>query len=116
MAASPPAADDNRLLDWVHGNKHTGDSSEVGLASNLYRACLRTLGPLSKQYLASHEPSRANKSRMVENHARLCLFGDGLRHEGALEHCLKADDELRDVLIGILHRLGTTLIRGMTPL
>lgn len=50
---------------------------------------------------------------MVKSHARLCLFGDRLRHVSALEHCLKVDDELRDTLLGLLHRLGTILIRGM---
>jgi len=113
MSPSDLVTENDRLLSWVQENKNGGDSSEVGLASSLYKACLRTLGMLSKQYVASRKPSRESKARIVESHARLCLFGDELLHEGALEHCLKGDHDLRDEVIGLLYCLGKTLLRGM---
>lgn len=113
MSPSDIATDNERVLNWVHENKNGGDSSEVGLASSLYKACLRTLGLLSKQYVTSRKPSRRRKARLVESHARLCLFGDELLHEGALEHCLKVDDDLREQILGLLYCLGKTLLRGM---
>lgn len=109
-----PDNDCDRLLNWVHGSQNAGDSSEVGLATNLYRACLRALGLLSKQYVASRKPSRQRKARIVESHARLCLFGDELLHEGALEHCLKTDHDLREEIIRLLYSLVKTLLKGVS--
>ena len=104
--------DNERVLSWVQEHKNGAESSEVGLASTLYRVCLRTLGSVRKQYVASRKPSRERKARLVESHSRLCLFGDGLLQEDALEQCLKVDGDLREEIIGLLYHLGKTLLRG----
>jgi hypothetical protein len=109
------ATNNDRLLSWVYGSKDGGDSSEIGLASTLYKTCLQTLGLVSKQYVASKRMSRGKKARIIECHSRLCLFGDELLKDGALEHCLKVDHEVREETIRVLYHLGKTLLKGPPP-
>jgi hypothetical protein len=115
MSPAGAATDNDRLLSWVHGSKDGGDSSEIGLASTLYKTCLQTLGLVSKQYVASKRASRGKKARIIECHSRLCLFGDELLEDGAFEHCLKADHEVREETIRVLYHLGKTLLKGPPP-
>lgn len=116
MSPAGTATDNDRLLSWVHGSKDGRDSSEIGLASTLYKTCLQTLGLVSKQYVANKRVSREKKARIIECHSRLCLFGDELLEDGAFEHCLKADHEVREETIRVLYHLGKTLLKGPPPL
>ena len=113
MPSFEPDEVSERILTWVSGNKNEGDSSEIDLASSLYRACLQTMSSLCQQYVASGNPSHGRKTQLVESHARLCLFGDGILHESGLELCLRVENDLRQEIVELLYRLGKTILTGM---
>jgi hypothetical protein len=112
MSLTESVGDKKRVSKWVHESKD-GDPREAGLASSLYKVCHRTLSLLSNHYLARTEPSREEKARLLESHTRLCLFGDGLLYDRALEECFNGDEDLRDGVVNLLRSLGRALLRGM---
>ncbi|KIW31769.1 hypothetical protein, variant [Cladophialophora immunda] len=113
-----PSFDNTELVvDWVNarqdGEVSREVSSEIGIVSILYEACLRLLASISREYVAGQNATHQQKSRLIDSQAALCLFGDGLVDHGELETCLKTDDELRDDLVTLFCSLGSLLLRGV---
>jgi hypothetical protein len=88
---------------------HHDLAPDSGFAAALYQVCLLQLSRLVDSLASLPKPG--HKRSFKEVRWRLVVFGDGFE-DGKLESCINFDNELRDIVLGILYDIGKILIQG----
>ncbi len=103
-------------LNWIaqgepRTNPDHSQSPNLGFASNFLEACQQLLANIWTCCRLDQTRTELQQRRIRDNLSRLVLWSDSLDH-GQLDVCVDKSAEIHDLVLEILLKIGTALVKG----
>ncbi|ERF75621.1 hypothetical protein EPUS_04601 [Endocarpon pusillum Z07020] len=107
-----PIRIDQSAKNQVTANVNASKNNNLGFTSTFLKACQHLLAEIWKCCSRDQERAVIRQNRVHYDLSRLILWGD-LFDSGQLDVCTEKSAEIRDCVLKIFYKIGTTLIKGV---